>query len=125
MKMRLFNPAGADAPGVEAEALVDTGALLLCLPAALASSLQLPVLEERIVRLADGSVARVPYVGPVRIQVENRGCFAGALVMGHEPLLGAVPMEDMDLVIVPATRQVMPNPEHPNMAQATVAALAA
>jgi len=40
----------------------------------------------------------------------------GAVVLGDEVLLGAVPMEDMDLVVVPQTREVKINPENPNFA---------
>lgn len=45
----------------------------------------------------------------------NRGCFTGALVLGDEVLLGAVPMEDMDLVISAARRAVEVNPNSPNI----------
>jgi hypothetical protein len=38
------------------------------------------------------------------------------MVMGDETLLGAIPMEDMDLVVRPLTREVTVNPESPNMA---------
>ena len=36
--------------------------------------------------------------------------------MGDEPLLGVIPMEDMDLVVVPRTREVIVNPLNPNVA---------
>ena len=38
-----------------------------------------------------------------------------ALVMGDTPLLGAIPMEDMDLVVVPRTREVIVNPLNPDV----------
>lgn len=38
------------------------------------------------------------------------------MVLGKEVLLGAIPMEDLDLVVVPGTRQVIPNPANPNIA---------
>jgi len=41
--------------------------------------------------------------------------FAGALVMGNQVLLGAIPMEDMDLIIVPKTRALDVNPNSPNV----------
>ena len=59
-----------------------------------------------------GSVCRA-----IRIDFENRFCFTGAFVLGNEPLLGAVPMEEMDLVVHPSKQKVMPNPEHPNIPQ--------
>ena len=38
------------------------------------------------------------------------------MVLGNEVLLGAIPMEDLDLVVVPGTRRVIPNPANPNIA---------
>jgi len=35
--------------------------------------------------------------------------------MGDEVLLGAIPMEDMDLIVRPLTRDVAVNPASPNM----------
>lgn len=71
--------------------------------------------EKREVILADGNTQLVPYVGPVEVHFENRRCLVGAMVLGTEVLLGAIPMEDMDLVISPATRQVTVNPGSPNV----------
>jgi hypothetical protein len=50
------------------------------------------------------------------VQFGNRECYVGAVILGDEVLLGAVPMEDMDLVVVPSARKVVPNPLHPNFA---------
>ena len=46
--------------------------------------------------------------------------FAGALVLGNEVLLGAIPMEDMDLVVIPKTRTLDVNPGSPNIATSSV-----
>jgi clan AA aspartic protease len=81
-----------------------------------AIQLQLDELEKREITLADGSRRMVPYVGPVIISFGNRQCYAGAMVIGDEALLGAIPLEDMDLVILPGTRQVAVNPANPNIA---------
>ena len=56
----------------------------------------------------------------IRVDFENRFCFVGALVIGDETLLGAVPMEDMDLVVHPATQKLMPNPLHPSKPSYTI-----
>ena len=66
--------------------------------------------------MADGSRKIVPYVGPIEIRFKNRVGFAGALVMGDQVILGAIPMEDMDLVVIPGTRTVDVNPNSPNIA---------
>ncbi|MEI6416025.1 MAG: clan AA aspartic protease, partial [Pseudomonadota bacterium] len=72
-------------------AMVDTGALLMCIPQHVALQLQLEELEKREVTLADGQRHLVPYVGPLQVQFANRRCYTGALVLGDEALLGAVP----------------------------------
>ena len=68
------------------------------------------------VTLADGSKRMVPYAGPIQISFKNRAAFVGAIVMGDEVLLGAIPMEDMDLVVTPHERRVDVNPRNPNFA---------
>jgi hypothetical protein len=57
----------------------------------------------------------VPYAGPVRITFDGRNSFVGALIMGDEVLLGAVPMEDMDLVVHPKLLKLTVNPDSPNI----------
>jgi clan AA aspartic protease len=105
---------------VETKALVDTGALHLCIPEHIAIQLRLDRLYEREVTTADGSKRLCPYVGPLEVRFGDRACFTGALVLGDEVLLGAVPMEDMDLVISPAVRTVTVNPASPNIPSSTV-----
>lgn len=45
-----------------------------------------------------------------------RVAFTGALVMGDQVLLGAIAIEDMDLVVSPKDRRVDVNPDSPNVA---------
>ncbi|MBU2774217.1 clan AA aspartic protease [Acidithiobacillus ferrooxidans] len=113
----LRNPVKEDLAPMDVSALADTGtgALHLCIPEHVAIQLDLQEQEKREVTLADGSRLQVPYVGPVEVRFGNRRCFVGAMVMGDEALLGAIPMEDMDLVVRPMTREVMVNPSSPNI----------
>ena len=115
-KVLLQNPRLPELEGVEIDALADTGAVHLCIPAWIQAQLQLEEIEKKEVTLADGSKRSVAYVGPIELRFKNRTGFAGALVMGEQPLLGAIPMEDMDLVVLPATREVRVNPDSPDMA---------
>ena len=78
--------------------------------------MRLEEIDKKEVTWADGSRKLIPYVGPIELRYENRIGFSGALVMGDQPLLGAIPMEDMDLVVVPKTREVIVNPSSPNIA---------
>jgi clan AA aspartic protease len=97
------------------QALVDTGAPHLCIPETVALQLRLEEIEKRQVTIADGSSRAVPYVGPIKVTKDNRNCFTGAMVLGDQVLLGAIPMEDMDLIARPGSRDVVPNPKSPNM----------
>lgn len=118
--LQLNNPRLADLAGVEVVALVDTGALHLCIPEHVRIQLKLEAIDEKEVTLADGSKQLVPYVGPIEIKFKNRTGFAGALVLGTQVLLGAIPMEDMDLIVIPKTRTVDVNPDSPNIASSIV-----
>lgn len=116
----LKNSRQPELRSVEVNALVDTGALHLCIPEHVAIQLRLDRLYEREVTTADGSKRLCPYVGPLEVRFGDRACFTGALVLGDEVLLGAVPMEDMDLVVSPAVRAVTVNPASPNIPSSTV-----
>ncbi len=115
-KLLLKNPRKPDLSPVEVDALADSGSVHLCIPQHVQIQLELEAIDQKEVTLADGSSRLVPYVGPVELRFKNRVGFAGALVIGDQPLLGAIPMEDMDLVIIPKTRTVDVNPTSPNIA---------
>ncbi|MDR3053973.1 MAG: clan AA aspartic protease [Zoogloeaceae bacterium] len=113
--LRLANASKKNLEEIDANALVDTGALHLCIPEHVAIQLQLEDCETREVILADGKRLQVRYVYPVRIELLNRKCVTGALVLGNQVILGAIPMEDMDLIIEPAKMRVSVNPQAPNI----------
>jgi len=121
-KITLSNPREPALAPMEVEALADTGAIHLCIPQHVQLQLRLQEMHQREVTVADGRKQLCPYVGPVQITFENRGCFVGALVLGDDVLLGAVPMDDMDLVVSPAARKITVNPASPNIPSAVVKA---
>ncbi len=118
--LQLKNPHPSDLAGVEVVALVDTGALHLCIPEHVRIQLKLEAINKKELTLADGSKQLVPYVGPIEIKFKNRIGFAGALVLGTQVLLGAIPMDDMDLIVIPRSRTVDVNPDSPNIASSIV-----
>jgi clan AA aspartic protease len=113
--LTLTNPIRRDLESIEVNALADTATMHLCIPEHVAIQLKLEEKEKREVTLADGSKRLYPYAGPVELRFGNRSCFVGAMVLGDEVLLGAIPMEDMDLIVRPLTRQVLVNPASPNI----------
>lgn len=95
--------------------LVDSGAYMLAINETIQEQLQLPVIERRKAQMANGSVEEYDVVGPVEIRFMNRQCTCRAMVLpgDSEPLLGAIPMEDMDVLIHPLRQELIVNPEHP------------
>jgi clan AA aspartic protease len=119
-KLVLSNPRDPSLEPIEVPALADTGSVFLCIPEHVRLQLKLEIHETREVKLADGSYHSLPYVGPIIAFFKNRTGFLGALVLGDEVLLGAIPMEEMDLVVNPRDRTVDVNPASPNMATGIV-----
>lgn len=119
-ELELGNPTKPDLKPMEVEALVDTGAMTICIPEHVAVQFGLDTIETREVTTADEKSHVVPYVGPVRIRFQSRTCFTGALVIGDTVLLGAVPMGNMDLVVSPSTETIVVNPRSPNIPSALV-----
>jgi clan AA aspartic protease len=95
--------------------MVDTGAFMPGINENIQAILQLPFLESRTAQTADGRVYEYDVVGPVRVEFENRfsNCNAMVLPGDSEPLLGAIPMEEMNLVVLPLQQKLVVNPAHP------------
>ena len=99
--------------------LVDTGAYNLCINETIQAQLELPFIEKRKGQLANGSIDEYDMVGPVVLKFKNRQTVCNALVLSgdNEPLLGAIPLEDMDVLIHPLRQELIVNPDHPYYAQ--------
>jgi clan AA aspartic protease len=80
--------------------LVDTGAYMLCINESIQEQLSLPVKEKRKAQLANGTIEEYEVVGPIELRFKNRRCSVDAMVLkgDNEPLLGAIPLEDMDVL---------------------------
>jgi clan AA aspartic protease len=101
---------------LEIEVLVDTGATMLVLPADVCRKLGLTEVDRRRVRYADGRVGEVPRVTNVGIEILGRDMVGSALVEaeGTTPLIGQIPLEELDLVVNPGTGDLMPDPASPD-----------
>jgi len=98
--------------------LADSGAFMMSINENIQSVLQLPFVEKRRSVLADGAIVEYDTVGPVMVKFKNRTATCNAFVLkgDAEPLLGAIPMEEMDVLIHPQKQELMVNPEHPEYA---------
>ena len=104
---------------ITVKALVDSGAYMLAINESIKRPLDLPKLEEQIAELADGSKLKLEIVGPVEVRFENRSTTCRAMVLSGdtEVLLGAIPLEDMDVLIDPRQQRLIVNPASPYFAK--------
>lgn len=99
--------------------LADSGAYMMAINETIQEQLSLPLIEQRKAQMADGRVIEYDVVGPIQVKFKNRKAVCNAFVLpgDSEPLLGAIPMEEMDVLIHPLRQELIVNPEHPYFAQ--------
>lgn len=109
----------ADIRHVEVSALVDSGAYMLTINESIKAQLGLDTTDRRSAQLADGSIIMLDIAGPIEVRFENRMAMCNAMVVPGEAevLLGAIPMEEMDVIILPKEQKLIINPAHPYQAQ--------
>jgi clan AA aspartic protease len=97
--------------------LVDTGAYYLCINETIQEQLGLSVVEKRKGQLANGDIVEYDVAGPVEIRFQNRRCNIDAMILpgDAQPLLGAIPLEDLDVIIHPLRQELVVNPASPDM----------
>ena len=100
-------------------ALVDSGSYMLAINESIQAQLQLPVVEKRKAQLANGQIVECDVVAPIELRFKNRRTTCSAMVLpgDAEPLLGSIPLEDMDVLIHPLRQELIVNPDHPYFAQ--------
>ena len=102
---------------VTVKALVDSGAYMLVINESIKRQLDLSVYENRETKLADGSISTCEIVGPVDIFFKNRATTCRAIVFPGdvEVLLGAIPLEDMDVLIDLKNNELIVHLDRPYM----------
>lgn len=98
---------------VIADALVDTGATTLALPAKLIQQLGLRKLGSRSVRSSTG-VGEAALYDAVRLTIQGRSCTVDVMEVPDDvpALIGQVPLELLDFVVDPGGQKLMGNPAH-------------
>lgn len=98
----------------EVEAIVDTGATTSVLTPEVARQLGLQVTRQEPAIYANEYRELVDIAEPIVWVYDIRRCVEEPFVMGHEVLIGQIPLERMDLVVDCNRQQVIPNPMHPD-----------
>ncbi|MCY7293511.1 MAG: hypothetical protein LH615_15145 [Ferruginibacter sp.] len=98
--------------------LADSGAYMMAINETIRGQLDLPVVERRKAAMANGEVEEFDVVGKIDIRFKNRKVTCNAFVLkgDSKPLLGAIPMEEMHVLIHPLRQELIVNPEHTNYA---------
>jgi clan AA aspartic protease len=96
-------------------ALVDSGAYMMAINQTVQKQLGLDITDTQYASLADGQVIELNVVGPIEVRFANRRTICEAVVLpgDGEVLLGAIPMEAMDVLIHPKEQKLIINPKHP------------
>jgi len=102
---------------VEVEAVIDTGATMLVLPQDIINKLNLRKMREVKVRYANTKVEKKSIYGVVTVEICGRAGEFNVLAEpeGAQPLVGQIILEQLDLIVDPSTRKVIPNPRSPEM----------
>ena len=100
-------------------AMVDSGATMLAIPAFVRKQLDLKKVSDIEAELVDGSSVAFEVVGPIEVRFQNRRTSVEALVIpdSTKVLLGAIPMEGLDVLIDPKREQLIVNPASPDVAR--------
>lgn len=95
------------------DALVDTGATLLSLPASLIRELGLRQSRTRQARTPAGQVVFNIFY-PVRLTIQDRECMTEVCEVPDTcpVLVGQVPLEVLDFIVDPAGQRLIGNPAH-------------
>ncbi len=101
---------------IECEAFVDSGASELALPEELIERLKLEETGEVEVYTADEGEHSYRVLRIVDLTVQGRSCQVRVIELPHgtDPLLGAIPLEEMDWHISNKDKKLMPNPKSPD-----------
>lgn len=101
---------------IEAEAVVDTGAVRSCMPLDLMQKLGLQVARRINAQMANGLTESVEMTEGVDMEIHDRLVTEAFLVLGNEVLIGQTALEATDLHVDCNRGKVMPHPDHPHSA---------
>jgi len=90
------------------QAVVDTGAMTLVINEQLRQQLGLEVVGSKVATLANNVKETVKIAEPVEVRWKNRSMTCQPWVVGSgRVLLGAIPLENMDLMVDPGSQELV------------------
>jgi clan AA aspartic protease len=90
------------------QAVVDTGAMTLVINEQMRQQLGLGIVGAKLATLANNAKQRVQIAETVEVHWKNRSMTCQPWVVGSgRILLGAIPLEDMDLIVDPSGQEVV------------------
>ena len=112
----------ADSEEVELRVKVDSGATMLVIPGWIQESLNFPVIRKQQVKYANEKTETKDVVYGVEVEVCGRKTVATAVVEPQKKygLLGAIIMEELDLIVEPRGLRIYPNPRSPDLPMAEI-----
>jgi clan AA aspartic protease len=102
---------------IKIEAVIDTGSTMLVLPQNAIDKLHLRKMREVKVRYANNKTEIKSIYGIVTVEMCGRAGEFNVLAEpeGAQPLVGQTILEQLDLIVDPSTRKIIPNPRSPEM----------
>jgi len=98
-----------DVRSVTVTAVADTGSLHLVINEELREKLGLMAMEDKTALNANGQQIPCKLAEGVKVKWKDRSAFCSALVIpdAKAVLLGAIPLEEMDLIVNPVTQEIV------------------
>ncbi|MBC8230780.1 hypothetical protein H8E77_14620 [bacterium] len=112
----------SDEEPIDLRVKVDTGATMLVIPSWVQERFEFPVIRKQSVKYADERHEPRDVVAGIEIEVCCRkGVFSAVVEPQKEyGLLGAIIMEELDLIVEPRELKLYPNPRSPELPMAEI-----
>ncbi len=112
----------SDEEPIDLRVKVDSGATMLVIPGWVQEKFSFPIIRKQSVKYADERKAQLDVAAGVEIEVCSRkGVFDAIVVPKKEyGLLGAIVMEELDLILEPRELKLYPNPRSPDIPMAEI-----
>ncbi len=115
-KIRLTNFVEPE-KSVEVEALIDTGATMISAPQKVVDELGPRKMREKTVLYGNGETEVRSIYGVVTVEIKGRAAEFDGLAepKSTRALVGQILLEDLDLIVDPGARKLIPNPRSPDV----------